>query len=274
MPELPEVETFCRGLREVLQGRRIIRTEVFYHKIIRYPEVEAFIQMLQDREVLGVSRFGKYAVIHLDKEQDLVVHFRMTAHFLAATPDEPRDKHTHVVFYLDDKTELRFVEPRKFGTMHLIPQGQFALAGGIAQLGPEPLTAEFTPAYLAAALKNRSGKLKSLLLDQRVIAGLGNIYVDEALFRAGILPTREASSLSPEELNCLAEQIDQVIGEAIRCKGSSVRDYCDVHGESGSFQKQHNVYGRGGQACPHCGSEIQKTVVGGRGTHYCPECQK
>ncbi len=274
MPELPEVETFCRGLSQVLEGRTICRADVYYDNIIRYPEPEAFVQMMHDRRVEGVSRSGKYAIIHLDREQDLIVHFRMTAHFLVVQSQEAMDKHAHVVFHLDDDRQLRFIEPRKFGTMHLVPRDHHELAGGIVGLGPEPLSDEFTAEYLQGALSGRKVKIKTALLDQRVVAGLGNIYVDEALFRAGIRPNRLAESLTLPEIQALCEKADEVIAEAIVCKGSSIRDYCGVTGEKGSYQEKHNVYGRSGKPCNKCGCEIMRIVVNGRSAHYCPHCQR
>ena len=274
MPELPQDEPFCRGLAAALRGRIICQAEVYYPRIIRYPEAEAFVQMMENRRVEGVARSGKYAIIQLDREQDLIVHFRMTAHFLLVGGQEPPDKHAHVIFFLDDGSQLRFVEPRKFGTMHLVPRDRHDLAGGIVGLGPEPLSEGFTSSYLEQALAGRHAKIKSALLDQRIVAGLGNIYVDETLFRAGIRPGREAASLSAAEITALVAKANEVISEAILCRGSSIRDYCGINGEKGSYQEKHNVYGRTGKQCHVCGCEILRSVIGGRSAHYCPHCQR
>ena len=272
MPELPEVETIRRSLAPRLLGRRIERFEAFLPKAVRGITVEEAQEKLAGQVIGGLSRRGKYLLLELAGGDRLAFHLRMTGQLLLRPKDTPREPHTHLVFTLAGSDELRYVDLRKFGGFHyLTPGGE--IPAGLAELGPEPLGAEFRPETLAATLSKGRGPLKAALLDQRRLAGIGNIYADEILHRAGLAPTRPANALSREELARLYESIRTVLAEGIAHRGTTRRNYVDGDGRPGEYQERLRVYGRSGQACPACGTEIVRTVVGGRGTHYCPRCQ-
>jgi formamidopyrimidine-DNA glycosylase len=190
------------------------------------------------------------------------------------TEDEPVDKHVHVIFYFSDGTELRYKDVRKFGTMHLFKKGEEFSIPPLSQLGPEPFSEDFTLEFLNNRLKKTNRKLKTALLDQTNLVGLGNIYVDEALFRAGIHPERSANELTEEETARLHREIISTLNEAVEKGGSTIRSYVNSQGQMGMFQLDLLVYSRKGEECKTCGKPIEKTVVGGRGTHFCPNCQK
>ena len=187
--------------------------------------------------------------------------------------EEPYDKHTHVIFSFTDGRSLRYRDVRKFGTMHLFAKGQELNSLPLINLGPEPLSSEFTVEYLREKLAKTSRKIKPVLLDQNIVVGIGNIYVDESLFRAGIHPERAASSLTESEIEKLHQEIIATLSEAVEKGGSTIRSYINSQGQIGMFQLELYVYGRKGEACKKCGTTIEKLVVGGRGTHICPSCQ-
>lgn len=274
MPELPEVETIRRSLAGRLQGKTIISVAILEPFVVKFPEPEAFADMLAGRRIESLSRRGKYLLFNLDGGLQLIAHFRMTGHFLWEASSAPLEKHCRVIFVLDDGMHLRFIEPRKFGTLHLISAGRFENAGGIATLGEEPIGEGFDASYLQTRLGKRHGKIKSLLLDQKIVAGIGNIYADEILHAAGIAPERDPSGMSDAEYARLADAARDIISAAIECRGSTIRDYCDADGESGNYQEQHKVYGKEGGICPRCGGMIRRIKIGGRSSHYCPDCQK
>jgi formamidopyrimidine-DNA glycosylase len=273
MPELPEVETVRRTLERALAGRRIVGVaRIGWPRTIATPTPEQLCAALCDRQILGVDRRAKYLLIRLDHDEALVVHLRMTGRLLVVDAQEPLDDHTHVVLALDNGQELRFRDVRKFGRISLLDSA--ALTALDEGLGVEPLEDGFSDAVLAQRLERRRGKLKPLLLDQRVIAGLGNIYVDEALWRSGLHPLRSAESLTPEEVARLYEAIRTVLASAVERRGTTLSDYRDALGAMGDNQHYLAVYGRAGQPCPRCGAAIERTVVGQRGTHLCPHCQR
>ncbi|ACV59351.1 bifunctional DNA-formamidopyrimidine glycosylase/DNA-(apurinic or apyrimidinic site) lyase [Alicyclobacillus acidocaldarius] len=271
MPELPEVETVRRHLAERIEGDVIRDVEVRLPRIVRHPALNVFAERLREQGIHRVGRRGKYLLFQLDQVL-LVSHLRMEGRYAVANPSEPELPHTHVVFRLASGRELRYADVRQFGTMDAVLKGE-PLPKGLAELGPEP----FDPALDGAALherwRGRRAPIKSLLLDQRQIAGLGNIYVDEALFAAGIHPLTPAGAVGAEELGVLLREIRDVLARAIREGGSSVRSFRDGYGRHGGFQIQLAVYGRAGEPCPRCGGAIQKIKVAGRGTHVCPACQ-
>ncbi|WP_071395997.1 DNA-formamidopyrimidine glycosylase [Bacillus tuaregi] len=274
MPELPEVETIRRTLLELVIGKKIHSVSVFWPKIIKLPaEVEQFSDALVGQTVQDIGRRGKFLVFYTELYA-LVSHLRMEGRYTVSEAEEPIDKHTHVIFHFTDGTELRYRDVRKFGTMHLFRKGEEFNALPLSQLGPEPLENTFNLAEFKHKLANKKRNIKSVLLDQTVLVGLGNIYVDEALFKARIHPERMAQSLSDKEVNSLFESIVDTLSEAVKKGGSTVRTYVNSQGEMGMFQLEHYVYGRKGEACKVCGAELIKTVVGGRGTVYCPDCQK
>ncbi|MFB4162990.1 DNA-formamidopyrimidine glycosylase [Alteribacillus sp. JSM 102045] len=274
MPELPEVETVRQTLSKLVRGKKVEQVEVSWPKIIKKPDdTEAFCLLLHGQEIQHIGRRGKFLTFQLD-DYVLVSHLRMEGKYEMGDGLDP-DKHTHVRFFFSDGTELRYKDVRKFGTMHLFPKGEEISALPLSQLGPEPFEdPAFTSDYLKETFQKTSRDVKTVLLDQRAVAGLGNIYVDEALFKAGIRPDAKASELSHSQMKKLHAKVEETIESAVKKGGSSVRSYVNGNGEMGMFQLELNVYGRQGEACTVCGSEILKTVVAGRGTHYCSSCQQ
>ncbi|WP_028562206.1 DNA-formamidopyrimidine glycosylase [Paenibacillus pinihumi] len=273
MPELPEVETVRRTLIELVAGKTIERVSVNLPRIIQRPsDGDAFAMMLAGRKIAGVGRRGKFLLIQLNGLV-LVSHLRMEGRYGVYRQDEPVEKHTHVIFHFDDGTELRYKDVRQFGTMHLFEPGEEFSLPPLNKLGIEPLSEEFTLQALRAKLERRTTKIKPLLLNQEYIVGLGNIYVDEALFLAGIHPERTANTLKPKEWERLHMAIGQTLGSAVEAGGSSIKSYVNGQGEMGMFQHQLAVYGRQNENCRQCGHAIEKSVVGGRGTHVCMKCQ-
>ena len=270
MPELPEVETVARGLCAPLAGRTISGVTVHWPRTIALPTVDGFRRDIVGRRVDSVGRRGKYIVVGLD-EGYLLIHLKMSGRLRVAPAGEPVDKHTHTLFDLDDGWQLRFHDVRKFGRVYLVDDPEQVTAG----LGPEPLADAFTLDEFRRLLARRSGRLKSLLLNQAFLAGLGNIYADEALFAARLHPLRKADSLTPDEKARLYEAIRTVLRRAIAGRGTTLEDggYVDARGEVGAYQDQIAVYGRQGDPCPACGTSIRRIAVGGRSTHFCPQCQ-
>lgn len=274
MPELPEVETIRKTLQPLVQDKQIADITIRWSKIIKYPlETEQFIDALKGETIVDVGRRGKFLIFYTNRYA-LVSHLRMEGKYRLTANDEPVDKHTHVIFHFTDDTELRYRDVRKFGTMHLYKKGEEYSLPPLNGLGPEPFSAEFTQAYLAAKLAGTNRKIKPALLDQKLLVGLGNIYVDEALFRAGIHPEKIASSLIPAEITLLHKEIIATLKEAVKMGGSTIRSYVNSQGEMGMFQLELLAYGRTGEDCKRCGTPIEKKIVGGRGTHFCPACQK
>ncbi|PZD95841.1 DNA-formamidopyrimidine glycosylase [Paenibacillus sambharensis] len=273
MPELPEVETVRRTLTELVAGRTIERVTVTLPRIIQRPaEPEQFADMLAGRRIETVERRGKFLRIVLD-ELVLVSHLRMEGRYGLYRTDEPVEKHTHVIFHFTDGTELRYKDVRQFGTMHIFLPGEEFMCPPLNKLGIEPLDELFTPESLRCTLGRRTTKIKPLLLNQQYIVGLGNIYVDEALFAAGIHPERTADTLKKDEWSRLHAAIVETLGRAVEAGGSSIKSYVNGQGEVGLFQYSLQVYGREEEPCRRCGSVISKSVVGGRGTHVCIKCQ-
>lgn len=273
MPELPEVETVKTTLNTLIKGKKIKSVTVRLARIIRRPDdIRAFETMLAGHTVQGVERRGKFLRILFDGLV-LVSHLRMEGRYGLYAAGEPLDKHTHVIFYFEDGTELRYTDVRQFGTMDLFQPGEEFLLPPLNGLGIEPLDPDFTPGKFKEIIGKRTTRIKSVLLNQAYIVGIGNIYVDESLHRAGIHPERPANSLTSTELDKLHQAIVATLREAVLAGGSSVKSYVNGQGESGSYQHQLLIYGRKAQPCASCGTLIEKSVVGGRGTHYCPNCQ-
>ena len=274
MPELPEVETVRRTLEILVLGKKIKDVSVFWPKMIKNPlETEEFILSLRGQEILDMRRRGKFLIFDCN-DVALVSHLRMEGKYNLADHLDPIEKHTHVIFHFTDGTELRYRDVRKFGTMHLFKKGEELLHLPLLQLGPEPFQSEFTPDYLAERLGRTERIVKAALLDQTVLVGLGNIYVDEALFRAGVHPDRKSKSLSREEIERLHREIIHTLTEAVEMGGSTIRSYVNSQGQMGMFQQNLYVYSRKNEPCRNCGTLIEKKVSGGRGTHYCPRCQR
>jgi formamidopyrimidine-DNA glycosylase len=273
MPELPEVETVRRTLNELVVGKQIDHVSVHLKRIIIKPEeIGEFCLLLSGETIRSVARRGKFLLFLMD-DYVLVSHLRMEGRYGLYDGMDPMEKHTHVVFHFTDGSELRYKDVRQFGTMHLFPKGRELTEQPLKKLGLEPMEDSFHLAAFRAAIAHRSTKIKPLLLNQEYIVGIGNIYVDESLFLAGIHPEREASSLTSKELATLHEAIVKTLSEAITAGGSSIKSFVNGQGEIGMFQHQFKMYGRKGEPCYSCGQPIEKSVVAGRGTHHCPKCQ-
>ena len=287
MPELPEVETVRRGLEPALKGARLTRVEA-RRPDLRFPLPEGFVQRLTGAVVLDLTRRAKYLLAPLDRGDTLVMHLGMTGRFEIegadreerpgvfhyAVPADP--KHAHVVFETDAGRRITFFDPRRFGFMDLIPTAEIETHPWFAALGPEPLGPGFNAKQLAAAIKGKSQNIKATLLDQRVVAGLGNIYVCEALHRARISPSTPAGRISGRRLEVLAAAIREVLHEAIAAGGSTLRDYAGADGALGYFQHAFKVYGREDEPCvtPGCRGVVRRKVQAGRSTFYCGACQR
>lgn len=274
MPELPEVETVKSTLEKHLAGLVITGVDILMPKIIREPWPEEFAAGVTGKKITRLGRRGKYLLVYLSGGSVLVIHLRMTGRLVFARPEDPLPRHTHVVFRLSNGHELRFADMRQFGRILLAQARQLNQVKGLKDLGPEPLGHEFTRDFLRRELKRKRVRLKSLLLDQTFIAGLGNIYADEALHRSHLHPERIARTLSPREIANLYRSIIEVLQEGIANRGTSMRDYVDGDGREGNFQALLRVYNREGQQCRHCGTAIARIKVGGRSSYFCPACQK
>jgi formamidopyrimidine-DNA glycosylase len=264
MPELPEVETIVRYLRPSLVGRTITAVQLRWPR--HTPDPALVRDRLPGRSVTALGRRGKFVVMCLDpSDLTVLVHLGMSGRLTVAPPGEEPDKHTHTILTWDDGSQLHFSDTRKFGRLYLVADPATVLG----RLGPEPLSETFTPDWLTQQLARRRRVIKSLLLDQTFLAGLGNIYADESLHRAGVDPRRSADTLSPEEVAALRGSIQEVLTEAIEHQGTSL----DWVYPDGGMQLRLRVYGRGGQPCPACGTLIARVVLGQRSTHFCPACQ-
>lgn len=274
MPELPEVETVMRTLQPSLAGLKITGVEISMPKIIKTPEAGQFKDTIVGKRIVKTARRGKYLLIDLSDGYTLAVHLRMTGRLLYIEPDEPVAKHTHVVFTLDNGRQLRFSDIRQFGRMWLAPTASLHTLAGFKELGVEPMGEAFTREFLKRELRRRHARIKPLLLDQTFIAGLGNIYTDEALHRAKINPERLATTLTPREIVQLYHAIREVLQEGIDNRGTTLRDYIDGDGRAGNNQDHLWVYSREGKPCLRCKKPIIRKKVGGRSSFYCPSCQK
>lgn len=270
MPELPEVEMVARGLREPLTGRRVCGLWTDWPRIIDSPDPEEFAARIDGQVFRSVTRRGKYLLCALDDET-LIVHLRMTGRLYVAADDErfDADRWLHFRLQLDDGKQLRFSDARKFGRVWLTTDPTEVTGA----LGPEPLSRQFTARSLGEGLNRRSRALKPLLLDQGFLAGVGNIYADEALHRARLHPLRPAHSLNQAETRALHRALRAVLRAGIRHEGASINWYRKPDGSRGTSQNHFRVYGRAGEPCPRCGAPVVRTVVAQRGTHICPRCQ-
>jgi formamidopyrimidine-DNA glycosylase len=295
MPELPEVETVRLGLEPVLTGRSFVRVEQ-RRPDLRFPLPERFAERLTGRRVLRLERRAKYILVHLDRDEVLAVHLGMTGRLIVSNGGAERDltlgqyvyehgkdaRHDHLVFTMSGGAVVTYNDARRFGYMTLIPEGELASDAFFAGLGVEPLSDDLSGSYLAQRAAGKKVDLKAFLMDQRIVAGLGNIYVCEALFRAGLSPWKPASRLATKTgkptpaAERLAAEIKAVLRDAIRAGGSTLRDYKRADGTSGLFQNEFAVYGREGEPCarPGCRGTVARKVQGGRSTFYCPACQR
>lgn len=286
MPELPEVETVRGGLAPVLEGHRLARVEA-RRPDLRFPLPLNFVQTLTGATIVKLERRAKYLLARLDREDTLVMHLGMSGRFEIARPEgssrpgqfhyapDPDPKHAHIVFETEAGGRVTYYDPRRFGYMALVNTATFHLHPWFAGLGPEPLSDIFDAAHLKAAFKDRRQGPKTLLLDQRIVAGLGNIYVCEALNRARISPFKPAGRIKPAKIEALVPEIKAVLAEAIEAGGSTLRDFAQADGALGYFQHRFRTYDREGQPCRNdgCKGVIGRQVQAGRSTFYCPVCQ-
>lgn len=274
MPELPEVETYVRELAPELTGRTVTAARVSWTRTIAEPMAEEFPARIAGLRFNSFNRRGKYMLMGMHDGSTLIVHLRMTGKLLILPHGSEPNKHTHVVMELDDGRVLHYNDPRKFGRIWLVPDHATVLA----KLGPEPLSDEFRADDFAASLARRTATIKALLLDQSIVAGVGNIYADESLFRAGVHPTRPGGTLTLDEIARLRAAIREVLQKGIERRGSSLGDsvlqnYLRPGGMPGDFQNEFFVFRRTGEPCLHCGTPIERIVIAQRSTHFCRHCQ-
>jgi len=274
MPELPEVEVIRRGLASALTGRKIIRV-VIQNRRLRLPLPRGrFKAWVEGRKVTSVGRRAKYLLITMESGARLVVHLGMSGRLAFVPEGAPRKDHDHVRFILDGGLELRFNDARRFGSVQVVTPERGDGAALFAGIGPEPFSRKFSAAYLLARTRGRKRPIKNLLMDGTVVAGIGNIYANEALFVAGIDPAMLAGGLDRDGCRRLVRGCRQVLERAIACGGTTISDFVNSSGVAGSFQCELQVYGRSGEGCRSCGSLIRRRVLAGRATYSCPLCQR
>ncbi|GLO66824.1 MULTISPECIES: DNA-formamidopyrimidine glycosylase [Oceanobacillus] len=273
MPELPEVETIKETLKLFVCNKTIKHIDIEWPNIIKYPDdVEEFKALVTDQTIRSVGRKGKFLLFYLD-EHVVISHLRMEGKYSVHSPGDPVKKHTHVTFYFSNGEELRYNDVRKFGTMHVYPIGEEFMHKPLSQLGPDPFDNSFNLDYFYEKLKRTDRYVKTALLDQSIVTGLGNIYVDETLFRANIHPLKRCSKLTKQEVKKLQINAKETLQDAIKAGGTTIRSYVNTQGDMGMFQQDLFVYGQDSKPCRVCGADIIKMKVGGRGTHLCPTCQ-
>ena len=271
MPELPEVETVKNGLIKKVKGRKIIKCRVLWDGIIAYPNPKEFVEEIANQTIHDITRRGKFLMFILD-DYYLISHLRMEGKYFIKEPNEVLSKHDHVIFTLDNNKELRYNDTRKFGKMHLVKKDELNITP-IAKLGKEPWDKDLTKEYLRDKL-NRKLAIKTLLLDQSVITGIGNIYADEILFASRINPKTSGCDLTDKNLLAIIENTRNILSKAIELGGTTIHTYTAVDGITGRFQQELLVHGNKDELCPNCQTKIEKIVVNTRGTYYCPKCQK
>ena len=272
MPEIAEVRTVASTLNRQLVGRKIIDIEMPYSRIIEGDPLE-FKNALLNRRITGVDNFGKWMFIHLD-DLTILSHLRMEGKYFLKDSSDPIEKPEHIIFHLDNGHHLRYHDTRKFGRMHLVKTEDIYKTPEISKLGIEPDDDKLSSNYLYDALKKRTLPIKTLLLDQSIINGLGNIYVDEVLFAAKINPLKKGSDISLEECSAICKNAARIIKLATSLGGTTIRSYTSSLGVTGHYQDNLKVHTHDNEPCPDCGTTIEKIRIGGRGTYYCPNCQK
>ena len=273
MPELPEVETVKNTLKLRLVGRQIKGVNILWDNIIAYPSKEEFINEIKNKIIIDIKRRGKFLMFDLD-DYYLLSHLRMEGKYFFKKHGDKINKHEHIIFDLDNDEELRYMDTRKFGKMYLIKKEDINNTGPLKDLGLEPWDDNLTSEYLLNKYKNKRLPIKTVLLDQGIIVGIGNIYADEILFLTKINPLKKCNLLNKEECEKIIKYTREVLEKAIKMGGSTIRTYSSVDGVHGLFQNELLVHGKDKDACPDCNNKIEKIRVGGRGTYYCPKCQK
>lgn len=273
MPELPEVETVKETLKLKLIGKKIKDVKVYYDGIIAYPEVKEFSKQIKNLPIKDIKRRGKWLMFDLDNYY-LLSHLRMEGKYFFKNKEDKVDNHEHVVFTLDDDEELRYRDTRKFGKMYLIKKEDINSIGPIKDLGLEPWDDSLTKEYLKSKYKNKKLPIKTVLLDQSIIVGIGNIYADEILFLSKLNPLIKCCDLKDNDLDNIIKYTKEVLEKAIKLGGTTIRTYTSVDGVHGRFQNELLIHGKDKDVCPNCGQPIEKIRVGGRGTYYCINCQK
>ncbi|OJF95753.1 DNA-formamidopyrimidine glycosylase [Alkalibacterium sp. 20] len=273
MPELPEVENVKNGLKNLVLGKIIIDTRVLWSNIIKEPSVFEFQKKLRGQEIIDIKRQGKFLLFILT-DYVLISHLRMEGKYRIEKATRPLTKHTHVVFELNSDEQLRYLDVRKFGKMSLVDKDKLHLHPSIKNLGPEPTVETLRTEHLIKALKKTERPIKACLLDQKTVAGIGNIYADEILYDAYIHPERKGSALSSDEIEKLKNSIIGIMSKAVEKGGTTIRTYSNAFGVEGSYQSYLKVYGKKDETCQRCHHTIEKIKVAQRGTHYCPHCQK
>ena len=272
MPELPEVETVRRGLEKLILGKKISNIDIRYPKMIK-TDLHEFQKAMPGQVIQSMGRRGKYLLFYLS-DKVLISHLRMEGKYFYYPDQVPERKHAHVLIHFKDGGTLVYEDVRKFGTMELLAPELLEAYFISKQLGPEPTEQDFDLGRFKLALKRSKKPIKSHLLDQTLVVGLGNIYVDEVLWRAKVHPARISQSLTAQEARKVHDETIKVLGQAVEKGGSTIRTYTNAFGEDGTMQEFHQVYDKTGQACSRCGSTIEKIQLGGRGTYFCPKCQR
>lgn len=274
MPELPEIETIKNVIEPQIKGLVIKKITVNRSEVIAQPKDDEFWKAVTGQEISDMTRRGKFLILHLKNESRIILHLRMTGCLLVTPSDYPMEKHTHIIFHLSGGKELRFSDTRRFGRFWLIRKGEEDTYSGIEKLGLEPLSGECGAEYLKCRFGKRKKKIKECLLDQSVIAGIGNIYSDEILFRAKICPARPADNLTEKEWERLAEVIPECLSYFIEKNRIGQEDYLQTKGQDYRNTPFLQVYGHAGEPCPNCGETLVRVVISGRSSVYCPNCQK
>lgn len=272
MPELPEVETVKETLKRQVLNKRIVNVKIYYSNIIEYPNVEEFKKSIVNQKINDIQRRGKWIMFCLD-DYYLLSHLRMEGKYFIRNTSDDVQKHEHVSFVFDDNTELRYQDTRKFGRMHLISKNELYSRKPLNELGLEPWDDNLTSDYLKEKYKNKKLPIKTVILDQSVIVGIGNIYADEVLFLSKINPLKKSNLLNDQELTNIINNTKIILEKAIEAGGTTIRSYTSSEGVHGRFQHSLLVHNHEGEKCPICNNEIIKIRVGGRGTCYCPNCQ-
>lgn len=273
MPELPEVETVRQGLRQLVLNKKIRKVTVLYPKIIN-GDTNIFIETLEGLTIKEIGRRGKYLIFNFDGGISLVSHLRMEGKYFVRQTGDEIEKHTHIIFEFTDGKQLRYNDVRKFGRMELVKTDNINDLKSLKKLGPEPTKTDFSIEDFTNKLKKKNKMIKPALLDQSLVVGLGNIYVDEVLWMSKINPQTIAKHLEKNEIIILHDAIIAELAKAVKAGGTTIRSYTNAFENSGTFQFDLNAYGRMGEPCRRCGNSIEKIVVAQRGTHYCPNCQK